>query len=203
MSESYYVIGTTRDARYRTFRAKSPVRQRHMRFICGNQIRLLSGRAQLLREDFLKKYENELRILQRNGSLEVRVGSPTGPRYDFTAPASADAVLETVSKAIADKIVEELHAPSELRKLFVETPVEPVPEPEPVVEPEPAPVAEVVDEPVSEPSPEPIPGDAALSSMGRKELVVVYTSRGGQESDLDGMTKRHILAKLSEMRDAK
>jgi len=155
----YWLVSTVRRVETRLQRAQSPERHRFKQDLCNGQIRLVRGPAGVeLRPDLLEQFKEELKSYHDRGILNVHVGSPEGPLYDFR------------------ELVEKAPPP----------PKEPTPEPAPELD-EPEPEAKEMDE-----------DDLPDMTWTKTRLMShAATVLGKDESELEPMTKREILEKLS------
>jgi len=92
-----FAVSTVRKQHTRALRLMSPTchRSRQLKqVICGGAIRLVRNRPMALREDLFLQYKDQLADLQSRGAIEVRVGSPQGPVFDFGGAMPAPGELQ-------------------------------------------------------------------------------------------------------------
>jgi hypothetical protein len=175
----YFVFNSARHPTTRLLRTIAPGRASHVQRILGGTRRLVGhGFAKINRQQ-LDAYWEDLKLKCRTGQLVIRVGGPRGPIFGFDDPT-----IEKIEEQTSEVIEEEK---------VVATPEEPIEE---VLEEASTSLTLtelIADEKTMDemPSGEPIPD----MKSSRDEIVkYVVKNLGKTEDELEGMTKRQILA---------
>lgn len=174
----YVIKNTARGTHTRATRTIAPGRAGSVQRVCGGAIRLGRGDWAVISDAQFQSFYDELAVKQARGMIEVHEGGLKGPLAKFDAKPAAPTPIPVP--------VEVKHEPKH----------EPKPAPQEVPRPaSPARPAAVVEESVELEAPEP---DKPLDKMTKSELVS-YAAEvlGEKESELELLTKRQILEKLS------
>jgi hypothetical protein len=162
----FFVINTVRRAKTRTQRALAPGGHRFIQRVAGNSVVLGRGKFTMMNEENFNKFRDELQKKQEEGTIEVRVGAPTGPVFNFATNANPSNVSTSE-----------------------ETPSDSVPEPAPIAE------EDKTIEDVVEPPKENIPGDTPdFSKMTKADLITyIHDMTGESREKLEKMNKKDLL----------
>lgn len=179
----YTIKNTATSVRTRTMRALAPGRMGSVQRICGGSIRLGRGDFTAISDNQLRTFYNELALMQSRGQIEVREGGLRGPLVDFTLtkpmtpPPDVKEKLndQAESEDAAEEIQDSAGTAGE-QEHDVEVDIE-------------------LDSPAAS---EPSEPDKPIDRMNKSELIA-YAAEvlGESEADLEVLTKKQIMEKLS------
>lgn len=111
ISNPIIILSTVRRVQTRTTRIQQPTRTPFKQYVCGGRHRLVRNQHVVVTEEEILAHRPELENLISTGVIEIRVGSPVGPLYEFatlvedpeedeTNPEPAIAELEESDSAV-------------------------------------------------------------------------------------------------------
>lgn len=177
---NYFLVNAVSKRRTKMARKAGPAPQKYSQRFLGGSVRLTRGRHHPITEEQLKAHWDELEAKQRAGAVEVRVGTPMGPIFDF---GTLDTKPEPVKKPVEPEEV-----------------VDAAPEPEDQDDAEEGEPSEEVELPAEEPPAEDEPEEAQdFASMTNKQLVALILEHSSDwtEKELKKMKKVELLELLT------